>query len=184
MPSDNVKKLEKLYQLYEKPFYHIAYAVLHHHEQAEDAVSDAFLQVMKHLDKIGEPDSPAVKSYMIKIIKHTAINQYRKNQRQNLYCEASDDSVLEIPDSENELENRFKKYSLRQLLSDMFSLVSETDKKIILLHCQEQKTFKEIAVLLNLKETTVRKRFERARKCMTSQKGEEFYEENHSKSVG
>ncbi|MBR0484716.1 MAG: sigma-70 family RNA polymerase sigma factor [Oscillospiraceae bacterium] len=172
------EKLELLYQLYEKPFYHIAYTILNHHQQAEDAVSDAFFQVMKHLDRIGEPDSPSTKAYMIKIIKHTAINQYRKNVRQNQYCTELNDTVFQVADSHDELESRFKKTSLRQMLSEMFSLVSETDKKIILLHCQENKSFKEIADMFNMKEATVRKRFERARKRMTAQKGEDFYASN------
>lgn len=172
------QKLELLYQIYEKPFYHIAYAVLNHHQQAEDAVSDAFFQVMNHLDRIGEPDSPATKAYMIKIIKHTAINQYRKNARQNQYCTELDDSAFQIADTHDELENRFKKSSLRQMLSEMFSLISETDKQIVLLHCQENKSFKEIAGRFGMKEATVRKRFERARKRMTAQKGENFYASN------
>ncbi len=170
------EKLERLYQLYEKPFYHIAYAILNHHQQAEDAVSDAFYQVMTHLDRIGDPDSPITKAYMIKIIKNTAITQYQKNVRQNRYCTELDDSVMQIADSQNELENRFRKKTLRQKLSAMFSLISETDKQIILLHCQENKPFREIADILGMKETAVRKRFERARKRMTIQKGEKnFY---------
>ena len=32
------EKLQTLYQIYEKPMYHIAYAILHHPQQAEDAV--------------------------------------------------------------------------------------------------------------------------------------------------
>ena len=31
------EKLQTLYQIYEKPMYHIAYAILHHPQQAEDA---------------------------------------------------------------------------------------------------------------------------------------------------
>jgi RNA polymerase sigma factor (sigma-70 family) len=150
MPSDR-QKLEELYRLYEKPFYHIAYAILHHHQQAEDAVSEAFLQVMKHLDKINQPDSPAVKNYMIQIIKHTAINQYRKNQRQNQYCTEFDDSVFQIPDSENELENRFQKLSLRQMLSELFSVVSENitlQKKSLILN---NRTNSQNTKLLHLK---------------------------------
>ena len=174
MPTNS--KIEMLYQLYEKPFYHIAYAILNHHQQAEDAVSDAFYQVMTHLDRIGDPGSPATKAYMIKIIRNTAITQYRKNARQNQYCTELDDSVTQIADSQGELENRFRKATLRQKLSELFSLISETDKQIILLHCQENKTFKEIAEILDMKETAVRKRFERARKRMTAQKGEKnFY---------
>lgn len=44
------EKLHKLYRLYEKPMYHIAYAVLHHTQQTEDAVSEAFCKVIRHLD--------------------------------------------------------------------------------------------------------------------------------------
>lgn len=63
------EKLQTLYQIYEKPMYHIAYAILHHPQQAEDAVSEAFCRVIRHLDKIGEPEHPKTKQYMIKIIR-------------------------------------------------------------------------------------------------------------------
>ena len=36
------EKLHTLYKIYEKPMYHIAYAILHHTQQTEDAVSEAF----------------------------------------------------------------------------------------------------------------------------------------------
>ena len=77
------EKLQTLYQIYEKPMYHIAYAILHHPQQAEDAVSEAFCRVIRHLDKIGEPEHPKTKQYMIKIIRSTAISQYRKNARES-----------------------------------------------------------------------------------------------------
>lgn len=48
------EKLKLLYDIYEQPMYRIAYAILHHTEQAEDAVSDAFLRILKNLKKIGD----------------------------------------------------------------------------------------------------------------------------------
>ena len=59
------EKLHKLYRLYEKPMYHIAYAVLHHTQQTEDAVSEAFCKVIRHLNQIDEPESPRTRQYMI-----------------------------------------------------------------------------------------------------------------------
>ena len=76
------EKLHKLYRLYEKPMYHIAYAVLHHTQQTEDAVSEAFCKVIRHLDQIDEPESPRTRQYMIQIIRNTAISQYRKNAKE------------------------------------------------------------------------------------------------------
>ena len=56
--SQQKEKLHQLYALYEQPLYRIAYAILHQTEQAEDAVSDAFLKIIPHLDQIESPDSP------------------------------------------------------------------------------------------------------------------------------
>ena len=50
--SQQKEKLHQLYALYEQPLYRIAYAILHQTEQAEDAVSDAFLKIISHLDQI------------------------------------------------------------------------------------------------------------------------------------
>lgn len=72
------EKLHTLYKIYEKPMYHIAYAILHHTQQTEDAVSEAFCRVIANLHKIGDPESPQTRQYMIQIIRSTAISQYRK----------------------------------------------------------------------------------------------------------
>mgnify|MGYP000590374628 CR=1 FL=1 len=44
--SQQKEKLHQLYALYDQPLYRIAYAILHQTEQAEDAVSDAFLKII------------------------------------------------------------------------------------------------------------------------------------------
>ena len=61
--SQQKEKLHQLYALYEQPLYRIAYAILHQTEQAEDAVSDAFLKIIPHLDQIESPDSPKTKAF-------------------------------------------------------------------------------------------------------------------------
>ena len=63
--SQQKEKLHQLYALYEQPLYRIAYAILHQTEQAEDAVSDAFLKIIPHLDQIESPDSPKTKAFLI-----------------------------------------------------------------------------------------------------------------------
>ncbi|MFR6496134.1 MAG: hypothetical protein ACLUOF_06835 [Ruminococcus sp.] len=45
--------------------YRIAYAILHHTEQAEDAVSDAFLQNHEESEKIGNVQSEKTKHYIV-----------------------------------------------------------------------------------------------------------------------
>ena len=55
--------------------------------------------------------------------------------------------------------------------------LNETDRKIVLLRCQENLSFREIARQCGIKEAAARKRFERARKAMIKQKGVTSYEQ-------
>jgi RNA polymerase sigma-70 factor (ECF subfamily) len=43
---------EQLYQLYVHTMFHVAHGILQDHMLAEDAVHDAFLRILNHLDKI------------------------------------------------------------------------------------------------------------------------------------
>ena len=95
--SQQKEKLHQLYALYEQPLYRIAYAILHQTEQAEDAVSDAFLKIIPHLDQIESPDSPKTKAFLIQVIRNTAINQYRKNAKDAERLTNIDDSTLQVP---------------------------------------------------------------------------------------
>lgn len=47
MDRNDNQKLKRLYELYEQPMYRIAYAVLHNSYLAEDAVSEAFVRLIK-----------------------------------------------------------------------------------------------------------------------------------------
>ena len=174
------EKLQTLYQIYEKPMYHIAYAILHHPQQAEDAVSEAFCRVIRHLDKIGEPEHPKTKQYMIRIIRSTAISQYRKNARESSRYAPWDDGILQIPTEDTPVtssEQQERQMAERLAISEMLGVLNATDTKIVLLRCQQDMPFREIARQCGMKEAAVRKRFERARKAMMKQKGVTSYEQ-------
>lgn len=173
------EKLHTLYKIYEKPMYHIAYAILHHTQQTEDAVSEAFCRVIANLHKIGDPESPQTRQYMIQIIRSTAISQYRKNARESDRRSPWDDKFLQIPGDAPPcpLEQQEEQAMRQAVLAEMLEVLNETDRKIVLLRCQENLSFREIARQCGIKEAAARKRFERARKAMIKQKGVTSYEQ-------
>ena len=111
------EKLHQLYALYEQPLYRIAYAILHQTEQAEDAVSDAFLKIIPHLDQIESPDSPKTKAFLIQVIRNTAINQYRKNAKDAERLTNIDDSTLQVPSPHNEIEQFLQRTEQQESLA-------------------------------------------------------------------
>lgn len=174
------EKLAELYRLYEKPLYRIAYAVLHDHAQAEDAVSEAFYRVIRHIGALGKPDAPQTRQYMIQVIRSTAFSQYRKNRLESERTQPLDDAHDSIPDDSQ------KRLSLRETIASLLGILNETDRQIVVWHGRDGIGFAEIAGRLRMTEAAVRKRFERARKRMKLQyqKGEELYEaEAHKGSM-
>ena len=177
MTYEDSEKLKKIYDIYEQPMYRIAFAVLKNSELAEDAVSDAFIRIISRLKKITELNSPKTKAYIVKVIKSTSINIYRKNKR-SLACETPiDDTVIQIPDSSQNVEEHVEEVIDRQNKRNLLNKLNETDRNIINLRCGDELSWKEVAERTDLTESTARKRFERAKKYLIKKKGDMTDEE-------
>lgn len=151
--------IEELYSVYEQPMYRIAFAVLKNPTQAEDAVSEAFVRVIRNIRKIHDPHSDRTKHYIIRIIKSTSINCYRQNKKASERNTSIDGSTYELADSNDVISI----YIRREAFSQMISGLDETDRRIISLRCEEGLPYKDIGRILSMREATVRKRFERAK---------------------
>ena len=77
-PQDK-RKLELLYEKYNRLMYVVAMLVLHHPQDAEDACLTSWEKVIKNLDKIEKIDCQKTKSFLVIIVERTAIDLYRKN---------------------------------------------------------------------------------------------------------
>ncbi len=171
MTHEDSEKLKRIYEIYEQPMYRIAFAVLKRSDLAEDAVSDAFIRIIDRLKKIKVPESPETKAYIIKVIKSTSINIYRKNKR-SLVREKPIDEIIQIPDTAQSIEEHVEAVMDRQNKRNLLNKLNETDRNIINLRCGNELSWKEVAERTSLTESTARKRFERARKHLISMKGE------------
>lgn len=162
------EKLRQLFELYEQPMYRIAFAILGDSSAAEDSVSDAFLRLIKHLRRIGKPDSPKTKKYIIKVIRSTSIELYRK--RKHFYAAEApiDEKTMQIPDINTNVEREV----IDRQPSWILSSLSAEDRRIVDLRCVHGLSWRETADRLSISETAARKRFERIRKRLISMKGE------------
>lgn len=157
MTKDEAAKLRRLYEMYEQPMYRIAYAVLKNTAQAEDAVSDAFERIIRKIVRIGDPDSPETKSYIVKTIKNVSIDRYRKNKMfYEKFC-TIDEETMQLVDRTVDVESDVLESESMVLLNSL----SERDRKIVMLRCSEGLSWREAASELSMTETGVRKRFER-----------------------
>lgn len=79
-PGDQ-RQFIALYHKYTNLMYHVAYGILQNHEDAEDAVQQAFLAVIPHLHKIKNVSDPETKSYLVIIVERKAIDILRARKK-------------------------------------------------------------------------------------------------------
>ena len=78
-PEDK-HKFELIYEKYRDMFFAIANNILHNDQDAEDVVHHAFLKLAENISKIGDPDCPKTRGYIVTIVENKAIDLYRRKQ--------------------------------------------------------------------------------------------------------
>ena len=169
LPSKQISFIEKCYELYEQKMFRVALSVLHDETLAEDAVQEAFLQLIRHKVYFAKADSDDCKRYIITVIRNASINIYnkRKNESQVVSFTENLEAVCEseaiAPDEKTEAD------------SDCDPLINTLPEKYYdVVYCLVVKDYSisETARRLGITEANVRKRYERAKKMMRQNLGE------------
>ncbi|MGN1138386.1 MAG: RNA polymerase sigma factor [Ruminococcus sp.] len=147
-------KFEEVYIKYKNLMLNRAYEILRDRPLAEDAVHNAFLKVLKNLEKIDDACSDKTKWYLVIITENEAKKIYNKEHKilQSEFSEVeSSFSVDNIVEDKDAVEN-IKKHI--DELSDIY-------RHPLLLHYYNGMNAKEIATALSISVDTVYKRIQR-----------------------
>jgi RNA polymerase sigma-70 factor (ECF subfamily) len=74
-------RIADIYEKYRYKCLHIAMGITHNQQMAEDAVEDAFVEVIKQKDKILSLSCSDLLPYIVTIVKSRAINIIKKNNK-------------------------------------------------------------------------------------------------------
>ena len=154
---DDRAKFERVYLQYRYLMLHIAKQILQNHQDAEDAVHQAFISIIKNIEKISAVESPETRSYIVIITERKAIDILRRNQRHP--ASALDDEMvgLDIPAPED-----------HPLAAAMAKLPAHY-RQALLLRYDNGFSSREIASLLGISESGVRKLLARGKKALQRQ---------------
>ena len=67
-------KFEQVYLTYRQVMFYTANSILRDPQLAEDAVHQAFLRILDHMQNIGEVECPQTKSFVVIIVRNISIN--------------------------------------------------------------------------------------------------------------
>lgn len=162
-------KFERLYIKYRYKMYYVALSILHHQQDAEDAVHNSFLAVAGAMSRLGDVDSAETAAYMYRVVKNEALNIYNYNMRRVAYELSIEDVARDEPDavSDCELEQLARALEFDEVVRCIESL-PEHYRAVLELHFGHQYTAPQIAHMLGLKLSTVKQRLVRGKKMLLS----------------
>lgn len=160
-----------LYEVYKTKVFNMANRILKDPYLAEDVSQEVFTILARDdiLSKIGQVDHPETKAYIAIMTQNTSINVFNKRKReQGISITEKNVRYIEEMDSWDNTQEVISKMDLEDLVVNIKKLPKKYYLPMILKYLHEFSD-KETARMLNIQETTVRKRLERARKQLRVQ---------------
>ncbi|ADY57027.1 RNA polymerase, sigma-24 subunit, ECF subfamily [Syntrophobotulus glycolicus DSM 8271] len=162
--KEDRSRLEALYQEHVSLMYKVAKRILNDEHLAQDAVQEAFINILNHVDKIFNIDCNKIRVLFVIIVRNTAIDIYRQRKKQSgILTETPEEDLSDPGPSVEEILIR----------NEILTGVAEKMKKlyppyadILSLKYSYQYTNEEISRLLNLTPENTRTRLHRARKSL------------------
>ena len=149
--KDENKALEELFLLYKEKVFRMALAILGDRFLAEDVVQETFLRVQQNAESFQFRNSE--REWIMTIAHNIAIDVLRKRKKEIVQEEII--SHREIPDAVIDGDNDI---GFLQLIEPL----NELDRQIVSLHLISELKHREIAHILNMSVSAVKKRYERA----------------------
>lgn len=151
---DDQAKFERVYNKYRYLMLQIANKILQNHHDAEDVVHQAFIAVIENLEKIIEIDSPKTRSYIVIITERKAIDLLRKIQKRQTLEFNEDISGVEIP------------FEMDNPIATAIAKLPAQYREVLLMRYHNGFSAKEIASILSMSDSGVRKLIARAKKAL------------------
>lgn len=154
--------LEDLFRRYRSVAYRVAYRLLGQEADALDAVQDAFVKALTHLDQFRGHSS--FKTWLLRIVCNAAFDVGRSRKRDSRIAQPPDDSSdhfgpADLPAPHAELDRA----DLRDKIEAALARLPETQRQTFVLHVDGGLSYREVADSLKISIGTVMSRLFYAR---------------------
>jgi RNA polymerase sigma-70 factor (ECF subfamily) len=155
--------LAALVSQYAGTLYRVAYSVLRNASDAEDAVQEAFLRVLRHRETLSEVRDQRV--WLIRIVWNIVLDRKRRSKTR-----PETDDVAELarvlPAAGMSAEDRVAAAQHHARVLACVEELPAKERQVLMLSAFEELTSVEIASVLGITESSVRSRLFRARNLM------------------
>ena len=149
--------MHRLYERYVGCAMAVALRYVPVRDDAEDVVQDSFVKVFSGISKFEYRGEGSLKGWLLRIVVNESISYVRQQSRFTMVDEIPD----EVEDEEPEVE-RVPPAALTRMIGEL----PEGYRLVLNMYVFEQKSHKDIARLLDIKESTSASQYLRAKKIL------------------
>ena len=159
----NIDAFERIYRATSGFVYNVALRITRNNADAQEATQDVFMKIYRNLK--GFQFRSTFKTWVYRITINTAINQYRKSNREEKGRVDYDNIVESLPDTRVAREGIIQSDN-EVKLNALLDKLSPEYKACLILREIEGLSYQEIAGTLKIPVNTVRSRLKRARQAL------------------
>lgn len=150
----NVDSFNIIVNKYEITILRIVYNMLRNKEAAEDITQEVFITAYNKLYMY--KDKYKLSNWLIQIAKNKTIDYIRKYKR---VYEANIDDFYDIPSKEEGPDSIVEYNETKVAISNFINTLDEVEKDILILRYSGKKSFSDISEILNLNESTIKRKY-------------------------
>ena len=170
--SDN-EFMKTVYIAHHVTMFRMARALTDSNQDAEDAVSDACMALIKRIPLLRQLSDDQLEAYLISAVKSAVYMQHRKRKSRKEVTDG-EDILPQLADPDPAPDSRIIEQCTIEMLMNAIDKLSEEDQTAIRMKYFERCSNREIAEVLGVQEGTVRFRVARARKRIYELAGEDL----------
>lgn len=140
----------------------IALAIVKDVDDSEEIAQQVYVSVWQNLQQLKNPES--FLPWLRQTTRYAALNYIRDNKL-NARVDSDEATLLlaQLETDENTHDEKLSRDQNKRLVAQFIDQLSEEDREIVLLYYREEQSSKQVAQLLSLSESSVRKKLSRAR---------------------
>ena len=153
----DAQSFRKLYELYSKAMYNTSFRILNNTAEAEDVLQESFIDAFRHIHSFESRSSFG--SWLKQIVVNKSINVIRKNKMDIVDLDKT--QIAEMPEENtiDEKEIQWKVQEVRKAIQEL----PDGYRAVLTLYLLEGYDHEEISQILNVKESTARTQYIRAK---------------------
>ena len=150
--------LDDLFRQHREMAYRVAYRLLGNEEDALDAVQEAFVKVLTHVQ--GFQGRSSFKTWLLRVVSNAALDLGRQRGRRDLLHreELPAGAEREPPAAAHEPSFELERADLRRILTEALAQLPDAQRQTFVLHVEGGLSYREVADVLEISIGTVMSR--------------------------